>query len=620
MSDIHTESITLSETKTADVLNRICLTPEAKQLSRREFKDSTLELFPGVYNWDPRYDNFLKNLSTDIGKIEFGGVNDLGVFEGPPLDRDPKDLRTRAGALMLPLDFPSAQRVGDITATQNDEKLARYTTRVMEVTHKKRLPSYGKFNNESSSGFPLNAHSALFKKEMTKKNMSRIEDIKKKFSSKKFEALCNDHGILFLGHTQIRTQVDKYDKVRKYTPFGNINQLKLDYPSVMTKDLKRMRTRSVMAYSNGWNYILSVLIDGMRAYRDHRFSKTWKHRGGDDIVAKIEEFAKERDIDVRKLSFFSMDFSKYDSTIPYAVAEAYVKGLGLDPIFEEMTLRLLTCPRFSSGDGVSRRPLLDGDPFVYEDMFLYRGLTSGISFTSDMGKTVAIAFQIMGLVDAGLIPGVHSEKELTDEIIEKYLDHKLVIGSLNSGDDNVAMSHDHKILMKWLEQLKSYDIFEIEIEKGTRFLGFCIYWDSNSVLRATLGPISYLSGCWQHERDIHAKMRPFAVFGLKQRRDKDLYGGHPLFDLIREIECVNFERCFGENMLKLEKNNLVSPPVKGNLDIALLRIKPELLYYTTIGDKLTDAQLEEFCFRFSDDICEEICKKYVSKELVHEIH
>lgn len=598
--------IKMSTAEAKQLMRSICQTDKAWNLANRSFTNKEWEVFPGVVNTDPRLLQFLENLSKDLKSLSWGKINEDGVFEGAPLDRDPMDLKTVPGLKRFPLDFGI---VDDISYLEDNDKpdqnFLRILKELMSITHEKRLRTYGRFSRGSNIGFPYGSSDAFVKQVATKKALNNLDEILTAWKTRDLSFLNEKYGILFLTHTQIRTQIDKYGKQREIFRFGSEKGDASINPDKYVKGFSRMRTRTVCAYANVLNYVFTSVCDGLRTFREHRFSKTWKHRGPQDILKKISEVLSNSSLGDRIIC--TMDFGTYDRSVKHWMIRGYIDNLPINETLKEMMWYQFLCPRYCSDDG-EQRYLLEANPLDISHIRWFRGITSGIWCTSDLGKTIAIALQIWALYEMGYAS--LGPSNTMRNFITEYLDHKFGVASLNMGDDNVFVG-DRRMISQIISFLKEKG-FDVQLEKGAKFIGNNFFYDGG-LLRSTLGMVAYLIGCWIPERAWNDNnFRPYGIWGLKQRRSLELFGGHPLFNEVRGMEKKRFNEVFGLDLDEIERIYLKIPQhitgirnVESEVNLTELLAKPEILHFKIDENDVPEEILDMIYYKLDEDFVED---------------
>lgn len=615
----------LPEEDVLSIMNRISFTPRALSASRAIFAEQAVKVDYLMHSMCENYTKFMKLLKKGLDDLPKGKTDSWGVFDSNPFVGEPEDVLVRAGTHSFPLDFPASTYRDTKSSNPFVQQLAKTVEHLVRYVCRGRLPEYGRFNKKSSSGYPQFTADVEYKKERTEYIIDEFSSVEKAYKAKDLETLLDDYHILFMCHTQIRDQDDAFSKIRFRTEFGHIGPTQeLPYPSKDRDGLTAKRTRTVAAYANGLNYVLSVILDGIRKWVELRYAKTFKHRSGDEIANKIHDheamIEKTFGLDFMCIS---QDFSRFDSTIPMEVMEGFINGLPVDDTIKSMMKDMMYVPRYASSDGVNRF-LLEADPLKYDNIIFYRGQTSGNAWTSFANKMIAIGFLLMALCYENLIE--HDENMLpTTGAMERFLQHEEVVATNNNGDDGQNFGLKSAVIAM-MERAKSFNIFKIEISSVCKLNGMLFYWkhDDSGRKRMTwcYSMLSYLLGCWSPEHGIDSLThRPYPMLGRVLRRSKLIYGTNPLFEEVAYFERTFYKQITGFDLYEIEAAHMKTPDPKlykelNHIDLELIA-NPSMVHYKDIEDDVKQQVLDDVTYTIDRVKAEAFVAKHVNVPLYH---
>lgn len=596
-------------------IRKLVKSSEAMKTFNRTFDDKRIEIYPGFFSDDPRLPFILKELSEF--ELVRGTRSKYGLYMGPHPGAQLDRVRAIAGSLILPLSFSEKRREGQ----EKEFGLAKYVRRVTEIVLKKRLRFYGRISKQSGVGFPYCAHSLEFKKHLMLKTLHNLpiifEAVRKKDPHRLME-----HDVLFLSNTQIRRQTDAYNRRRDITLFESTkdNPISIKDSRPLNAPADELRTRVVYAMSWVPNIIGTIFGHGFREYMDEEYAATFKHRGPIDISSKIQ---KKFDLIGDEFFAVSMDYSRYDTSIPLGAIEGFIQGIKVpDEIKEMMRLQLLA-PHFCSNDGRGFK-LCDGDPLDFSSFVFYRGLPSGVWFTSIVGKIVNVSFVIFALVSCGLMStgqdGLPSESDIVSFLQHRHL--RLKVFCLNMGDDMVIMGDKSQVL-RLTKTMESLGIFDVSTEDGVTFLGYSFFLDGNKV-KYQLSLASYITGELIPERSITDPVfRPYGALGLHLRESADIYGSNVQFEEFKQFKLKVLRKHLGMNLDEVLLQNMEQPRLLPELN-TLYSLDQQRMISDILSDpskvlwKYGDAELsaiKSVVDSFSQAILPDIVEPYIKEWL-----
>lgn len=574
----------------------------------KKFSDVDIELYPGITSSSPNTWAFLSHLSESLrDKFPLSHIEN-GLFIGPPITTDFAELKTKAGSIR-PLPYPDHR---EAILTELPRDLKDNLRSLMSVRYRSTnwINKNASVSNNSSSGAPFFRHSAADKIQHIRYVIDRFSRFKTLCENDDHEALFKEMGLLFVSNAQVRRQNDKWiegsPKIRKYKDFVS-SHMDSDTSTYSRDDLlysykgsptglASCRTRVVKAFAAPINYIMTGAIVNIRDGADHRYAFTYKHRGPDDILRKITRFGY----------FKGLDVSSFDSNVGYELAYEWCNNLPLQEWVKHQILKLFRAPFYTSENRLANGNPLDISTFKY-----WGGLPSGIFSTSMMGKDIMSAVILTGL--SRLIGKLEEEK------ISNILDGNADIGFLNQGDDSVLMAKDKDFLDEWITSIQDV-YFDIELENGVAFLGNLVYRDlKTKELKVCNNLSSYFSGVYVPERSINTLLRPYAIFGMKERRE--IYKLHPLFEEARNIERELFKYHFMVDQDFIEEKHMKKPTnfgvqVLSSSDIEVLT-NYNKLYYKFTESEINPAIVELFSSNLPEDMKDTIMKGMINERSFH---
>lgn len=547
-----------------------------------KFRDVNIEVYPGIFTHDPLYGRFLKDLHKELSAAYKPSSINEGLFVGPPITGDFSKLLTLGGSIR-PLTYSPA-RLYD-TDKSDPDVLTMVDRLTRLVYNNDRHINSPVVSNMSSSGAPLFVNDSRSKIEHLGVIARNLKQFDKMWTSRDLANMADKLGIIFLSTAQIRRQADKWKdgvpKRRNYVSFLGAYGLEDSRPFADSEliinlggvDLGTCRTRVVNAYSGVINNFLTVLIAPIRDTAEHEFEFTFKHRTQEEKLKKIKRF---------KYSL-GLDATQYDASVKYDVMEHWINGLPIKDSIKDLAKIFSRSPFYSS-----EVEMCDGDIFDVDTFKYWRGLPSGIAFTSVLGKVNMVSHVLVALERS-------IGRPLLDDEITKILKGQSSFGILNMSDDTILLG-SKDLVLKVFKNLQS--IMDVEQEEGTAFLGDLFYVNSYDDLRAAHNLESYVVNWYVPERSIGSRFRPYPMFGAIDRRK--IFSDHPYFKECDEIIKEVFKNHFADDRDLMELRHMVNPPMSGAVssyaDIEVLTNYEKLFYkyvYTDVSKNI--AELFESC-------------------------
>lgn len=593
----------------AQDIKNFCKTTEAKNLAVRKFQDRRIEVYPNIFADDAKFAKFQERV-VDF-ELKNGKKGDDGLYEGPYAGPELQKSFAQAGTTILPLSY-----VATADRDESKDRNVGYVNAIrslMRVVCKKKPDEYGRISKQSSIGFPYASSDIGLKKSLLARALVNLDDISDLVMKGNLEELYLKYDMLFLSNTQIRRQVDTYNRRREIEFFESTQKIPISTidsrPPSVGREL--MRTRVVYAYSWLPNIIGTVFGECIRRYTDS-FEKVWKHRGPEEVKNKIQNlFDKNKGEDyVVK----GIDYSRYDTSIPMYALAAYIECMPVPEPIREMMRLLVYAPHFVSDDGRGYS-MLDGDPLKTTEFVKYRGLTSGVWFTSHAGKVLNVAYILYCLCEIGVLK-VDRDGLIAEKDVISILEHRHIsgIGILNQSDDMI-LGGPRRIVDKIFGIIKRDGIYSISEEESISFLGWLYYREENKI-KYQLSLCSFLVGELVPERSITDKIfRPLGVWGLRARRDADIYGTNvQLPEMIDHIE-KSFRDVYGfDRQMYLnayERRPMFEPLDYIGYDIAR---DPSRIFWKYDRNELK--QYEKFVNNYDYSLTEDFMKPLINKSSI----
>jgi hypothetical protein len=563
----------------------------------RVFLDRPVDIFVpgGINSFSDKYLSFTSSLSMKLFDNFKSSVTPNGFFDKHAISTNFQELNTVAGVKMKPIGYAL---IGN-EKFRRDENLAdgfvkdRHRKIFEEMMSVKYdgidSEAIGKIARTSSSGFPMFSNQLEYKHQHFIFAANNIEKIFENVMKGKHRDNFENFGITGSGTANIRSQYDgfthnsitgKFDpKVRyvnniEYALSGGELGQRFSADKSVTIDgftypgKSSNRVREVNAKAAPYNNIGTAAIEGLRAYGESKYHMTWKHKGREDIESKISKY---------KL-VLGLDVTNYDQSFPEWLFNEWLDNLPITDEFKAFTKMGMTAPSFYSSNGSLHDPLWTGDPF--DDSFFnqYKGLPSGIFFTSMLGKD-GFTFATLCAID-----------DITSDVltnVDKILKHEHPVYAIsNMGDDTLIHSNSQMLIdkLKLKNETTNFgmsEYFVVDVENGLKFLGNVGYEkeDGSIGLAGDLG--TYLGNMLVPERSIGSFMREFGVYGLLERRG--VYSDNPSFEGVDELFQKEFRSHFGINFFDLLNEHLLLPSsrnihVKSAADLEVL-LDPAKLHY-----------------------------------------
>lgn len=265
---------------------------------------------------------------------------------------------------------------------------------------------------------------------------------------------------------------------------------------------------------------------------------------------------------------------------------------------------------------------MDGDPLTSDDFQYYRGLSSGVWFTSMAGKVISVGLILGRLRELNLLR-VGRDGLIPEADVSSFLHHRHPVVKaycLNQSDDTILFGNRDQVVSLF-SKIESGGPFEVEKEPTVIFLGYIYYLDESSLeIRYQLSLSSYLIGMWVPERsfdDVH--FRPYGLMGLQLREARDIYGSNVQFDSFRQFHDETFKEIFGTDFRQLIEAHKKVPMIDLSLVRDDLPLTSELIADPSKALwKFNEYDLEPYeglLAAFSSAITPEVAEPFISRFL-----
>lgn len=581
------DPITMFSAYGKDLKNRVFKGSKAGKIYKRGFKDTDIEVYPGIYTHNRVYAKFLVELSDTLAANFPKSTVADGLFVGAPIASDFSTIKTLGGSIR-PLTYSHSRRYED---DHSDPDVLEMVKRLAQLVYTNdRSINNPAVSNMSSSGAPLFMNDARSKIEHLSVIAQHCDTFINLWSNRDLEGLADKLGVVFLSTAQIRRQADKWvdgmPKRRKYVSYLGAYDLaeNRDYlPEELTTaidgvTLGTCRTRVVNAYSGVLNNIITSVIAPIRDTAEHNFEFTFKHRTQKEKIDKINKFPYS----------LGLDATQYDASVKYDVMHTWLHSLPVTTEFAELCETFARSPFYSSETG-----MCDGDIYNVDTFLYWRGLPSGIAFTSVLGKVNMVSHVLVSLERS-------LNRKLLDQEIVDILKGNSKFGIMNMSDDTILLGGE-SLVNKVFSHLK--EIMDVEKEEGTAFLGDLFYKDVSKKLKAAHSMESYVTNWYVPERSINSAFRPYPMFGAVDRRQ--IFKDHPSFEYVDQIVKDLFSKYFMDDRDLVELRHMVKPTISGLVktaaDIEVLTNYEKIFYKYAFSD-ISKEVAELFESRIPDDI------------------
>lgn len=528
-----------------------------------------VELFPGVFNSlqgleGEKFDKLITNILVEAHnamKDRAMGERDNSLSPERPYGGNISRLSVRAGSFYSPCGVqPAAQE--DETAPPSEwqhELLGRLAS--WATGHREAVSI--DLNSISTYGFPSWTSDASDKRALFDLMLRNPDHYLRAIEKGDTRTLYDEYGIVHAFHQTYRIQPDVSEievtdkgfrriksKAREVDTFDG-DHVVAD-KTIPSSDLEANRIRLATALGGGANQGARMIERAISNYQD-RGAAVFKHRGGDDVCAKLRGC----------FDAVSVDYSSFDQSVQQWAIRTVVDNMGLTDIGKAAALASLNGPICVFGDSpkTKGKKRLAGNPFDWSELQRrphVAGIASGHGWVSFLGKIIGFHQLLVTLVESKFLPSnIDALSAHVGELLNGTHPYLMVV---NQGDDNMVgfkRPGDADIYRKWLASNGvscSSLMVKVSEEKPRAFLGTCYFISDPDAL--TWGHMprieSFLVNQLVAERSVGGVFRPMWAIGFREERK--VYGLNPMYDMISPIRDRAFREVYGINFDKVVKN------------------------------------------------------------------
>lgn len=420
-----------------------------------------------------------------------------------------------------------------------------------------------RLEDKSQSGLPLRIHGRGYKTTAFMHAVNNIDDVLRNSTDVRYLLREYDCAFSFLAGS--RRSPDAAGKKRYITSISGRDQgLAGDelqdnsvtlpkVPHALSRNFVSMRYRFVWGGNAVSNAIVNTIGTSARHLYGTLFGFTFKHHGIDDIRAKLSsfvhgyddgQFPKETDLDI-----IAIDVSNFDLDYPDFILDkltSMFKGTEIHDFFRRVALAPSVQGTLDQDADESEGPIVNGDLYNFKpEAYLKSGLPSGWSWVSDGGKVMA-AVIYWELVKSNLLTHEGPED------LGNFLLGKREYAVLNLGDDNLILGPPGSS-SKMLEAIKNSKLFRMDLEPGSRFIGFPVHTDGFGRYSISHDPASYVTNWLTPERGIKSAFSKYWAVGLRAR--EHVYSDAPIIHSFRKIIMDQWKRVYGTDLSQIINEN-----------------------------------------------------------------
>lgn len=528
-----------------------------------------IQVLPRVWSHDPRFLNFLRNLSNTLTREipasmdKETGYTDTGVFS------DFSPLKTVPGYMMNPM---SAIMVNNHEYRTNELKLeakydlvgraiARNVWRLIWGSYK---PSSLKVNKNSSSGALRFTSDEEWKVEFALFvfGLSVFPKIIKMVRERRWLDLANEFEIVWMMYMQKRDQVDTIGKPRfvfdeEYARSGGRTgwsgnaDKRVDLPGFEFSDeFSATRARNVQAAVWSVNCICSIMSTGTMQAMFENFPVLFHTSTAEQLKEALDG-----------LEIYASDVKEYDRSMSKDALDVCFETAREFWSEDLVTVaeRLMYACYYSKPLELSeRRGFWVGTPFEDEPQVI-AGNRSGHAWTSLIAKVNKVIDELIALYRMG-IPTLGNER--------LYMQQKGLVKLVNNGDDNMTAG-DAKLIKQYAIHRKDplSGHYSVSREDGCVYSGMVMMRKDMS--RPIYTPVPRAGTAMQKtyipERGIDSKMRRFWHIGFQDRYNaaSSFPAGEQVWSIHDDLFRLEMEPHFGSMRDILKEAALKAPFLEG---------------------------------------------------------
>lgn len=492
------------------------------------------EILPGIYSFDPDMIRLQRTFATTVDSTVKPDI-DSESFSLNGMHTTMATVMTVSGLPQLPVSALPRDNAKFIQELGLSGKLTprqhAIATRVWDIVWGSYKPSSINIPKLSATGPVRMTNDPEYKLQhvLAMQSHGRMESMLKTFMSGDLGRLHTDFEIAPIMGVNVRWQVDKPGKQRKYWSLQDCkNIISPDQRPIVTQvgdflpnaaDFAAMRCRLINAGPWTINSTLQMIATGTMYAMFDTYESTW-HRDEDTN----DDFLKGKDI-------WCGDVSNYDHSFTEEMID-----LALERGEEKWDPRLMQVARSLYYAAYYARPLgpddvtgvMIGDPRKYLDKQVIAGNRSGHAFTSLFAK-------VWKVIDTLCVFDKMGYDALTDT--ERLLRGEMPVGVLNNGDDETVWfnrENDYHMFMKLRDnEPQPEKMFKVEREIGQVYSGKVFQKMAPRVYKSVERLNTTFERTLCPERSIGGHFRPYWPIGLLERYNKR--NSHPVLEEIWEI-------------------------------------------------------------------------------------
>lgn len=583
---------------------------DGRRLNRRFVKEHKLQILPGLYANDMNYHSFMDNLIRLLRGKEKPNRIKNGLYLHAPYITNVDKLKTDPASIRVPLHF--GRNRFKVALSDEESKLLK---KVVDILTRSATSNPGRITRDSSSGFPLFTNNLEVKKNHLRFVTNNLDVFMEHFKRRDRDRMLQEFKVLNVADTQIRKQHDSWKdgrpKFRDIIPFDvafygdgkNLTQDEICSIS-MERGLATCRTRVVCAMPGVINNLLTGVFEGFKKYMFSEYEETFTHRGGDDIVMKLNKYKY----------FIGVDIASFDSNAPENIIVDIINYLPLTDECKDLILDLLYCPWYcSDADGFGTK-MISQNPFDVEYK-TFKGMPSGIFFTTFINCVQVLFYKLVEYSRFRSRGLDYSEEDIID-----ILKHRADIGFLIMSDDGIDCFLDERVFNDVITKGFVNKFVDFEKEDEISFGGFQIFESDGNGLKYCHNILSYFEHLYLPEKGIDSFYRRRPIEGMLLRRE--VYADHPNFADYIAIESEAYYMTFKTSLASElqrwksfdERNNIFEnlPNLTGlSSKEKELLANPNKIHYKISEDEVRPEVLEVISSAIDSDVAEILRERFI---------
>lgn len=512
----------------------------ARALLKRPYSSGAIEILPGVSSLDPKFHNFLRNAAAELNDSIDRGTTD--GWAGPSgTSSDFRIMMCAAGVRGTPSGYVvhNNARLRADNELSNDGPSATQLTifrKLCDLMFSEYVRTAVSIANHSSSGLSEIEFDGKMKKQKFLRTFGpdSINDTLRAWKLRDI-AYFLEHGNLPCYVQNYRLSPDVPGKKRyaadlEYATTGGASGKRFEidkrvwYPNgQLAQDIGALRPRHVQGFNNAFNLLFAVWRSGTMKVAHEKYAFTWKHRGGDDIGAKVNTWLRDK----QNAVCYGIDVTQFDNSCPDWVLNEfcdYGAGRFFSEEFADLARYAFHAPVYQPETGDGEGGVFHGNVLEFETLEA-PGLMSGVDFVAVIGKLTNM-FSYFATLEQ--LVGTSSVLDRMDDIL-RGLDPDF--GQMNMGDDGILFFSDPEVAKSFFSI--NNGVLKAELEQGLKFLGFVLQRDSSGTVTAVNDVVSFCRGIFVPERAWDSKFRRYWHIGLAEKFR--LYASSPSFSKVLSI-------------------------------------------------------------------------------------